>query len=102
MLKIKKGDTVKVTNGKDHGKTGQVERVFTKANKAIVTNMNVYKRHVKGRQGIEGGIIDLAKPINISDLALMCPECKKQTRVGFKITDDVKSRICRKCGKEIK
>ena len=101
MMKIHKGDNVQITNGKDRGKSGQVERVFTKDNKVLLTGLNVFKRHVKSRQGIEGGIIDIAKPMDISDVMLVCPNCKKPTRVGFKVDGDLKTRVCRKCGKEI-
>ncbi len=101
MQKIIKGDNVKVLIGKDSGKTGVVEKVSIKDFKVFVGGVNMYKRHVKSMQGIEGGIIDLPKPMNTSNVALVCPNCKKVTRVGFKIENDVKSRICRKCGKEI-
>lgn len=102
MMKIHKGDNVQITNGKDRGKSGQVERVLAKDSKIYLTGLNVYKRHLKARSGVEGGIIDIAKPMNISNVVLVCPSCKKPTRVGFKIEADVKSRICKKCGKEIK
>src|SRR5260221_14166888 len=101
MKKIIKGDNVQILLGKDRGKTGQIERVLPKDLQVLVGGVNVYKRHVKGRQGVEGGIIDLVKPLNISNVALICPNCKKMTRVGFKITDGVKLRFCKKCGKEI-
>ena len=102
MQKIKKGDLVKIQLGKDNGKTGVVEKVFLKEGKIIVAGINTVKRHVKGREGIEGGIIDLVKPINWSNVVLVCPECKKETRVGFQINGKDKTRVCRKCGKEIK
>ena len=101
MFKIKKGDNVQILLGKDNGKTGSVERVLTKDGRVLVNGINLFKRHVRKFQGIEGGIIDLPKSVNLSNVALVCPSCKKPTRVGFKITDDVKSRVCKKCGKEI-
>jgi large subunit ribosomal protein L24 len=101
MNKLKKGDTVQILLGKDRGKSGQIERVLTKKEQIVVGGLNVYKRHVKGRMGIEGGIIDLVKPMNLSNVALICPNCKKMTRVGFKVTDSGKMRVCKKCGKEI-
>ena len=101
MQKIHKGDSVKILLGKDRGKTGKVERVLTKESKIFVDGVNLVKRHVKKQGQIEGGIIDLIKPINISNVALVCPSCKKVTRAGFSIVDKKKIRICRKCGKEI-
>lgn len=102
MNKIKKGDNVKILIGKDSGRTGSVEKVFPKEGKIIVAGINISKRSVKKTQGMEGGVIDLIKPINISNAVLICPNCKKPTRVGFKVEGKNKIRICKKCGKEIK
>ncbi|MDP3888485.1 MAG: 50S ribosomal protein L24 [bacterium] len=99
MLKIKKGDKVKVLIGKDKGKEGQVEKVFSKKGKVLVSGVNIYKKHAKPRQGKPGGIIDLVRPLPVSNVSLVCPKCGKATRVGFGGTDE-KVRICRKC-KEI-
>lgn len=101
-MKLRKGDTVKVTTGKDSGKETKIERVFLADNKVVATGVNVYKRHMKSRgQGQPGGIVDITKPIDVSKVALICPKCKAQTRVGFKMIDDKKVRICRKCEQEI-
>lgn len=97
-MKLKKGDEVKVVVGKDKGKTGKVERVFPKESKIIVSGVNVYKRHLKTQgRGKPGGIIDIIKPLPIANIALVCPRCKKQTRIGYKIEGENKTRICRKC-----
>lgn len=101
MSKIKKGDTVKILLGKDRGKTGQVEKVMVKDGKAFVSGINFVKRHVKKHQGVEGGIIDLIKPVDISNILVVCPNCKVATRVGFKIEGNVKMRYCKHCQKEI-
>lgn len=100
-IKIKKGDKVKILLGKDRGKEGTVEYVMAKSGKVFVGGANLYKRHVKKMQNIEGGIIDLPKPMNISNVSLVCPNCKKVTRIGFKIEKNEKFRICKKCGKQI-
>lgn len=102
MYKIKKGDNVQLLLGKDNGKTGSVERVFAKTGKVLVQGVNQYKRHVKSQQGMEGGVITIGKPVDLSNVALVCPSCKKPTRVGFKIESEGKIRICKKCGKDIK
>ncbi len=102
MKKIRKGDNVKVLLGKDSGKTGIVDKVLGKETKVIVGGINIYKRSVKKQGEQAGGIIDLVKPVNISNVALVCPNCKKITRVGFQIVKSEKIRICRKCKKEIK
>lgn len=102
MNKIKKGDNVKVMAGKDSGRSGTVDRVLVKTGQVVVGGINISKRSVKKQGENKGGIIDLVKPVDISNVTLVCPNCKKVTRVGFKVEGKEKIRICRKCGKEIK
>lgn len=101
MLKLKIGDVVKITAGKDKGREGKIEKIFPKQPKALIPGINIYKKHVKGRQGQKGGIYDIPRPLDFAKIALICPKCKKATRVGFKIVEKSKSRICKKCNKEI-
>lgn len=103
-MKIKKGDKVKVLLGKDRGKEGVVERVSQKKGQLWILGVNVYKRHVKKQEqyGVEGGVMDIVKPLKVSNVALICPSCQKPTRVGYKITGKEKVRVCRKCRKEIR
>ncbi|MBI2021570.1 50S ribosomal protein L24 [Candidatus Daviesbacteria bacterium] len=101
MTRIKKGDNVLVLLGKDRGKTGQVEKVLGKKGQLIVAGVNIAKRHVRKYRDIEGGIIDIVKPVDISNVSLICPNCKKPTRVGYEVKGDSKVRICRKCKKAI-
>jgi large subunit ribosomal protein L24 len=101
MLKLKAGDNVKITAGKDKGREGKIEKIFPKQTKALIPGVNIYKKHVKGRQGQKGGIYDIPRPLDFAKIALICPKCKKATRVGFKIVEKSKSRVCKKCNKEI-
>lgn len=101
-MKIKKNDIVQILLGKDRGKTGKVLRVLVKGGKVAVEGVNVYKRHVKKSGQHEGGILEIAKPVNISNVALVCPNCKKAGRVGYKIEGESKVRICKKCKEVIK
>jgi len=103
MQKIILGDNVMIVLGKDHGKTAKVTRVVPKEKKVFVEGVNIYKRHISGKkQGVnEGGILDIQKPVDLSNVMLVCPNCKRPTRVGFKLSAKEKLRICRKCGKEI-
>jgi len=98
-MKIKKGDTVKILIGKDKGRTGKVGKILGKARKVIIPGVNIFKKHVKpAGEGKPGGIIEIARPILISNIALVCPACNKPTRVGYQITKlNEKQRICRKC-----
>lgn len=101
-MKIKKGDKVRILLGKDRGKEGSVVYVLGKEKKVFVGGANLYKRHVRKMKDVEGGIIDIPKPMDISNIGLICPNCKKVTRVGYKIEGMTKIRICKKCKKEIK
>ena len=99
-MKIKKGDTVKILYGKDTGKQGVVSAV--KNGKVIIEGLNMYKKHVKG-DGKEkkSAIIDIAKPMDVSKVMLVCPNCSKPTRVGIKRENGKVERVCKKCGKVI-
>lgn len=101
-MKFKKGDEIIVTHGKDKGKTAKIEAVLPKVGKILAAGVNVYKKHQKAQgQKKPGGIIDIVKPLPLGNVALVCPNCKKQTRIGFKIENNKKTRICAKCKKEI-
>jgi large subunit ribosomal protein L24 len=100
MLKIKVGDNVKITAGKDKGREGKVERIIEKTS-ALVPDINIYKKHVKGRPGQKGGIFDIPRALSFAKLQVICPKCKKVTRVGFRLVGNEKVRICKVCGKEI-
>lgn len=101
-MRLKKGDKVKVLLGKDRGKEGKVEYVMAKKGRVFVTNANLYKRHVRKMNNIEGGIIDIPKSMDISNVGLICPNCNKLTKIGFKIDGKTKVRVCKKCKKEVK
>jgi len=101
MLKFKTGDTVKIMAGKDKGREGKIEKILSKESKALIPGVNIYKKHVKGQQGQKGGIFEIPRALNFSKIALICPKCKKVTRVGFKIVGKNKSRVCKKCNKEL-
>lgn len=105
-MKIKKGDTVLIISGKYRGKTGKVLKAFPKEMKILVEGVNIVKKHQKPKkEGEKGQIIEIPKPIPVSKAKLICPSCKKATRVGFKIFEEkgekIKIRICKKCQKEI-
>ncbi len=101
-MKIKKGDTVIVSVGKDKGKKGKVEKVFPPSGTVIVSGVNLYKRHLKRRSDKDpGGIVDLPRPLAVSKVALVCPACGVPTRVGYLLGGNSKERVCRKCHKKI-
>ena len=101
-MNIKKDDKVVVLSGKDKGKQGKILVSDPKAAKVIVEGVNVATKHQKPRkQGEEGGIFKIETPIYASKVQLVCPKCGKATRVGHKIADGKKVRVCKKCGAEI-
>lgn len=101
-MNIKKNDTVVVLSGKDKNKKGKVLVAMPAENKLIVEKVNVATCHTKPRkQGEEGGIIKRETPIRSCKVALYCPKCDRGVRVGYKMVDGKKIRICRKCGSEI-
>jgi large subunit ribosomal protein L24 len=102
-LKIKRGDTVVVTNGKDKGKQGEVLACFPDKRKIVIAGVNVVSKNQKPRSGQDkGGIIQKEMPLEISNAKLICPTCKKATRVGYKVEGKEKVRFCKKCNAAIK
>jgi large subunit ribosomal protein L24 len=101
-MKIKKGDRVVVLQGKDRGKEGVVMRAIPTKGKVIVEGVNIAKKHQKPTKAtMQGGIIDKDMPLDVSNVALICPK-DGATRVGYKVSETgAKSRICRKCGQEL-
>ncbi len=89
-LKIRKGDQVIVTVGKNRGKKGVVLSVFPKVNKAVVAGVNLVKKHTKPSRESDGGIITKELPIQISNIALIDPKSGKATKVGYRVLEDGK------------
>jgi large subunit ribosomal protein L24 len=101
-LNIRRNDTVKVLTGIDRGKTGRVLRVFPDKGTVLVEHVRVVKKTVssKGRQRTKGGIAEQESPIDISNVALVCPNCGP-ARIGYKMDADTKVRVCKKCGQTL-
>ena len=111
-LKIRKGDSVQVLTGKDAGKRGTVLRMVPAERRLVVEKLNMVKRHTKPRPAprrsgsqhiIPGGVLEREAPLQISNVALVCPACGQPTRVGYRMKDDHKVRICHRpgCGQDI-
>ena len=97
-LKLKKGDEVIVTAGKDKGKTGEIIKVLPKDSKVVVQGVNMVSRHQRQTKTEEGGIISKEMPLHISNVAMLDPQDGKAVRVGFKIEDGRKVRIAKRSG----
>ena len=112
-LNIKKGDTVKVIAGKDKGAQGKVIAVLREADRVIVEGVNLVTKHVRVGQSQRGtktgGIETMEAPIHVSNVALVDPDTKKPTRVGFRtevvekngVKRTVRVRYAKKSGKDL-
>jgi large subunit ribosomal protein L24 len=97
--KIKKGDTVVVTTGRERGKTGKVLALHLNDGKVIVEKLNLIKRHTKPNQKVkQGGIIEREAPLSLANIMVLCGNCSKPVRLGIKqLNDGRRVRICKKC-----
>ena len=118
-MKIKKGDTVHVLAGKDRGKQGRVLEARPDEKRVVVENLNVIKRHSRpkpiknpsrmgGQQVTPGGVIEKAAPLPVGNVMLVCPVCKRPTRIGMTVKESkggekARVRHCKRadCGQEI-
>lgn len=101
-LKIKKGDRVVVTTGRDKGKRGEVLQMFPKENRALVRGVNVVRKHQKQTQTKSSAIVSKEAPIELSNLMIEDPKDGAPTRVGFKfLADGKKVRFAKKSGEII-
>jgi len=117
-LKIRKGDVVHVIRGKDRGKEGRVVEALPKEGRVIVENINIVKRHrrprpiqntsrIGGSTMMPGGIVEQPAALPVSNVMVVCPTCRKPTRVGthMRTVKDktVRVRVCKNpaCGQEI-
>ena len=101
-MKIKKGDIVLIISGKDRNKKGKVLKSFPKEGKVVVEGVGLIKKHQRPKKGGEKGqIVQIPSKINVSNVEIICPNCKKITRIGFKIIEGKKYRSCKKCGKKL-
>ena len=97
-MKLKKGDSVLITAGKDKGRTGKIMKALPKEGKVLIEGINLKKKHVRPkREGEKGQVVDIPTAMDVSNVKLICPKCGKVTRVGHIIEKDVKNRICKKC-----
>ena len=97
-MKIRRGDTVRVLRGKEKGKTGKVMSVIPKEERLIVEGLNIVKKHVRARRaGEKGQRVEISAPIRVANVQLVCPSCKKGTRVKIVRTADTRERVCKQC-----
>ncbi len=101
-MRIKKGDKVRIIYGKDKGREGVVERVYKRQRRILIPGLNIYKKHIKKSEKIpQGSLVEVASPIDISKVMIICTRCGKKTRIGFKLTKGKKIRVCKECKSKI-
>ncbi len=103
-IPIKKNDEVAVLRGKDRGKTGRVLIVIPEKERIVVEGVQMIKRHTRPnpQRNIQGGIVEREAAIHISNVAIVCKNCKKGVRMGSQVlADGRRIRTCRKCGNAI-
>ncbi len=101
-MKLKKGDNVLIISGKDKGRTAKILRSLVKEKMILVEGINMKRKHIKPKkEGEKGQVVPVPAPMEISNVKLVCPKCGKATRVGYKIENGKKSRICKKCQSQI-
>ena len=99
-MKVRRNDTVLVIAGRDKGKKAKIQKVLPKENRVVVEGINVVIRHQKPRQAAarQAGRVQKEASIHVSNLMLVCPNCNKNTRVGFKFLEgNKKVRFCKRC-----
>ena len=95
---IRKDDEVQVVSGKDRGARGRVVRVLPREGRIMVEGIARAKKHARAsKQRQQGGIIDVELFIDISNVQLVCKSCGQITRIGHRIEDGKRIRVCRKC-----
>jgi large subunit ribosomal protein L24 len=101
-FKIKKGDQVVVTTGRDKGKKGEVVRVDRDTRRVLVSGVNMVKRHQRPTAGNTGGIIEKEAALDISNVSLIDPKTNQPTRVGLRtLSDGRKVRFAKRSGEII-
>jgi len=97
--KVRKGDRVVVTSGRDKGKSGQVLRVYPSEERVVIAGVNLVKRHQRQTQKVQGGIVSKEAPLHLSKIAHVDPKTGGPTRIGFKVLEDGRRvRFAKKSG----
>jgi large subunit ribosomal protein L24 len=98
MRKIRTGDEVLVTTGRNKGQQGTVRKNLIDENRVVIEGVNIVKKHIKRGRARQAGIVEVEAPLPVSNVMLVCPTCKEPTRVGVRRNDvGANERYCKKC-----
>ena len=103
MRRVRRDDLVQVLAGKDRGKRGQVRQVLPPRQRVLVQGVNVVTKHLRAQAiGAQAGIIEMEVPLHWSNVAVVCPDCDRAIRVGFRVrADGLKVRFCKRCKEDL-
>ena len=102
MRKIRSGDEVLVTSGRNKGQRGRVRLNLIERDRVVIEGVNIVKKHVKRGRARQAGIVELEAPLHVSNVRLICPNCQQATRVGVREDADGKNeRYCKRCEQTI-
>ncbi len=98
MRKIRTGDEVLVTTGRNKGQQGTVRKNLIDQDRVVIEGVNIVKKHIKRGRARQAGIVEVEAPLHVSNVMLVCPTCKEPTRVGVRRDDEgANERYCKKC-----
>jgi len=98
MRKIRTGDEVFVTSGRNKGQRGVVRQNLIDKDRVVVDGVNIVKKHIKRGRARQAGIVEVEAPLHVSNVKLVCPSCGEASRVGIRKDDGGKNeRFCKKC-----
>jgi large subunit ribosomal protein L24 len=102
MRKIRTGDEVLVTDGRNKGQQGVVRQNLIDRDRVVVEGVNIVKKHIKRGRARQAGIVEVEAPLHVSNVMLVCPSCRKPTRVGIrKNAEGDNQRYCKACDADI-
>ncbi len=102
MRKIRQGDDVLVTSGRNKGQRGIVRVNLLERDRVVIEGVNIVKKHIKRGRARQAGIVEVEAPLHVSNVRLVCPNCKQPTRVGVRENAEGKNeRYCKKCEQSI-
>lgn len=98
MRKIRTGDNVMVTSGRNAGQSGTVRVNFVDRDRVVIEGVNIVKKHLRRGRARQAGIVEVEAPLHVSNVRLICPSCGATTRVGVRQGGDGKNeRYCKRC-----
>ncbi|MDQ4099000.1 MAG: 50S ribosomal protein L24 [Chloroflexota bacterium] len=102
MRKIRTGDQVLVTSGRNKGQRGVVRQNLMERDRVVIEGVNIVKKHIKRGRARQAGIVEVEAPLHVSNVRLICPNCSEPTRVGVRANAEGKNeRYCKKCEERI-